>query len=67
MHPVVHDWCTESISRGQIDLMLLALMAVGFAVPEESGAGILGDAAALAPTCEPMRTEAFHGQRPALI
>ena len=36
MHPVVHDWCTESISRDRLDLMRLALVTVGFAVPEQS-------------------------------
>jgi len=36
IHPVVHDWCVESISRGKHDLMMLALMVVGFAVPEPS-------------------------------
>ena len=36
MHPVVHDWCMESISRGKIDLMRLALATVGLAVPEQS-------------------------------
>ena len=36
MHPVVHDWCTESISRGKVDLTRLALMMVGLAVPGQS-------------------------------
>ena len=36
MHPVVHDWVTESISRGRRDLMGLALRTVGLAVPEQS-------------------------------
>ena len=31
MHPVVHDWCTETISSGQVDLMLSALTIVGSA------------------------------------
>jgi hypothetical protein len=33
MHPVVHDWCIESISRGKLDLMRLALTTVGHAAP----------------------------------
>ena len=36
IHPVVYDWCVESISRGKHDLMMLALMVVGFAVPKPS-------------------------------
>ena len=36
MHPVVHDWCTESISRGKVDLTRLALMMVGLAVAGQS-------------------------------
>ena len=36
MHPVVHDWCTKSISRDKIDLMRLALTTVGYALPEQS-------------------------------
>ena len=31
MHPVVHDWCTETISSGQVDMMLSALKTVGSA------------------------------------
>ena len=31
MHPVVHDWCTETISSGQVDMMLSALKIVGSA------------------------------------
>ncbi|KAL8827649.1 MAG: hypothetical protein Q9191_003062 [Dirinaria sp. TL-2023a] len=33
VHPVVHDWCTETISHGQDDLMLAALTIVGTAAP----------------------------------
>ena len=33
IHPVVHDWCRESISRGKFELMILATMTVGFAGP----------------------------------
>ena len=36
IHPVVHDWCTESISRGQVDNILLAVTIVGSAVPSQS-------------------------------
>ena len=36
MHPIVHDWCTESISRGKVDLTRLALMIVELAAPEQS-------------------------------
>ncbi|KAI4264895.1 MAG: hypothetical protein L6R42_000009 [Xanthoria sp. 1 TBL-2021] len=38
MHPVVHDWCTETISYGQVDLMLAALRIVGTAAPGYSEA-----------------------------
>ena len=34
MHPVVHDWCIESISCGKLDLMRLALIIVGAAAPK---------------------------------
>lgn len=33
VHPVVHDWCARTISRGQRDLMVAALTIVGTAVP----------------------------------
>ncbi len=36
IHPVVHDWCTESISRGQVDMVILASTIVGSAVPSQS-------------------------------
>ena len=36
MHPVVHDWCTETISSGQVDLMLSALTVVSSAAPSAS-------------------------------
>lgn len=36
IHPVVHDWCRESISRNRIDLIVLALIILGFAVPDDS-------------------------------
>ena len=38
MHPVVHDWCAETISAGQGDLMLAALTIVGTAAPDHSEA-----------------------------
>lgn len=36
IHPVVQDWCVESISRGKHDLIMLALTVVGYAVPTPS-------------------------------
>ncbi len=33
IHSVVHDWCTETISYGKVDLIMLATIIVGFAVP----------------------------------
>ena len=36
IHPVTHDWCTETISSGQGDLMLAALTIVGTAAPGHS-------------------------------
>ena len=36
IHPVVHDWCTESISRAQVDNISLAFTIVGSAVPSQS-------------------------------
>ncbi|KAK3170881.1 hypothetical protein OEA41_002965 [Lepraria neglecta] len=36
IHPVVHDWCMESISNDELDLMMMALTMVGFAVPSQS-------------------------------
>ena len=36
IHPVVHDWCMESISNDDLDLIMLALTMVGFAVPSPS-------------------------------
>ena len=36
IHPVVHDWCIESISNGDLKLMMLAPTIVGFAVPSQS-------------------------------
>ncbi len=36
IYPVVHDWCMESISRGKHNLIMLALIVVGFTVPEPS-------------------------------
>ncbi|MCJ1424696.1 hypothetical protein MMC29_002584, partial [Sticta canariensis] len=36
IHPVVHDWCRESIGQDQTDLILLALIIVGNAVPDHS-------------------------------
>ena len=37
IHPVVHDWCTELISRGQEDNIILASTIIGSAVPSQSG------------------------------
>ena len=36
IHPVVHDWCTELISRGQEDNIILASTIIGSAVPSQS-------------------------------
>ncbi|KAL6712997.1 hypothetical protein ACLMJK_009393 [Lecanora helva] len=36
IHPVVHDWCVESIGQSRSDLTLLALTIVGFAAPSQS-------------------------------
>ncbi len=36
IHLVVHDWCIESISKDNLDLMMLALTIVGFATPSQS-------------------------------
>ena len=36
IHPVIHDWCTEFISKGKLYLMMLASMIVGFAAPTQS-------------------------------
>ncbi|KAI4287728.1 MAG: hypothetical protein L6R35_003007 [Caloplaca aegaea] len=36
IHPVVHDWCAETISDGNDDLKTIALTIVGEAVPEYS-------------------------------
>lgn len=36
IHSVVHDWCTETISYGKVDLIMLASIVVGFAVPDHS-------------------------------
>lgn len=36
IHPVIHDWCTESVGRGQVDSTSLAFTIVGSAVPSES-------------------------------
>ncbi len=36
IHPVVHDWCLESISRGKLELMILATRTVGFAAPGQT-------------------------------
>ena len=38
IYPVVHDWCAETISSGQGDLKLAALMIVGTAAPDHSEA-----------------------------
>ncbi len=37
MHPVVHDWCAETISSSKDDL-IAALMIVGNAAPDHSEA-----------------------------
>ena len=36
VHPAVYDWCLKSISRGKFELMILATMTVGFAVPRQT-------------------------------
>ena len=38
IHPVVHDWCAKTISAGQGDLMMAALLTVGTAAPNHSEA-----------------------------
>jgi len=38
IHPVVHDWCTETISCGKGDLMVAALIVVSTAAPDHSEA-----------------------------
>ena len=38
MHPVVHDWCAETVSCGHEDLLLAALIIVGRASPDHSEA-----------------------------
>ena len=30
LHPVVHGWCDNSISRGDVDLIILALTTVKY-------------------------------------
>ncbi len=39
IHPVVHDWCVETISRGKLELMMLTTTTVGFAAPGETEPG----------------------------
>ena len=39
MHPVVHDWCKESISKHNDELVVLAVIVVGRAAPRQSGPG----------------------------
>ena len=36
IHPVVHDWCMESISNNDLELMMLAPTIVGLAAPSQS-------------------------------
>lgn len=36
IHPVVHDWCTETISYGKVNLIMLASIIVGLAAPDHS-------------------------------
>ena len=38
IHPVVHDWCAETISRGMDGLMMTAVKLVGAAVPDDAEA-----------------------------
>ncbi|KAI4136790.1 MAG: hypothetical protein LQ341_005446, partial [Variospora aurantia] len=38
IHPVVHDWCAETISDGNDDLKTIALTIVGEAVPDDTEA-----------------------------
>ena len=34
VHPAVHDWCAVTIGGNRVDLLMLALLVVGFAVPD---------------------------------
>ena len=34
VHPVVHDWCAVTIGGNRVDPLMLALLVVGFAVPD---------------------------------
>lgn len=36
IHPVVHEWCAETISYGGVESLTLAFLVVGFAVPVDS-------------------------------
>ncbi|KAL9004307.1 MAG: hypothetical protein Q9188_002871 [Gyalolechia gomerana] len=38
IHPVVHDWCAETISDGNGDLIVIALTVIGTAAPGHSEA-----------------------------
>lgn len=38
MHPVVHDWCAETIGDGKDNLVIAALTIVGTAAPDHSEA-----------------------------
>ena len=39
VHPVVHDWCAETISDNRVDFLMLAFLVVGFAVPSNAERG----------------------------
>ena len=36
IHPVVHDWCSETISYSDAGLVVLACTVIGFAVPDRT-------------------------------
>jgi hypothetical protein len=38
LHPVVHDWCAETISSSEDNLIITALTIIGNAVPDQSEA-----------------------------
>ena len=54
MHPVVHDWCIESISRGKLESDEARSDHCWTCCAYMIGASILGDVAALTPTCQSM-------------
>ena len=36
VHPVVHDWCAETISDNRVEFLMLAFLVFGFAVPSNA-------------------------------